>query len=355
MTDRTGTTVWDYTHDGVHLTAQATPQGTVYYDFDGAGRRSLRQLVGTGFWNYSYDINGRLKTLSSPSDGTTTYNYDAAGRMKDKTKGDGDYELYSYDVADQLTSIGYWYVGGVYHNGLTYSYDPAGNVKTANQGFYATTYGYDGADQLTGETSTGGTPPPSLGFTYDHNGNRLTQTSGGAQVQSFVYNAHDVLTSGTAGNETDGYDLNGNEISVTIGGGTWRDTYDDEDRLTSVTPPGRAANIYTYNGLGLRVGKTDSTGTYSYVCDGTTPGSPVLADGHTLYTPGLSENRSGASVYYSNDRLGNLWSWTGRQRTSLGTRTFRGSAAEPPLPECLRRLGLVGGTGARRTRTRGLF
>ncbi len=62
-----------------------------------------------------------------------------------------------------------------------------------------------------------------------------------------------------------------------------------------------------YNGLGLRVGKTDSTGTYSYVCDGASPGSPILSDGHATYTPGLSESRGGTSRYYADDLLGNLW------------------------------------------------
>ena len=50
-----------------------------------------------------------------------------------------------------------------------------------------------------------------------------------------------------------------------------------------------------------------NTGTYSYICDGTTPGSPVLSDGHAVYTLGLSENRGGVASYYSNDHLDNLW------------------------------------------------
>jgi len=54
-------------------------------------------------------------------------------------------------------------------------------------------------------------------------------------------------------------------------------TWDDEDRLTSVALPGGVVDTFTYNGLGLRVGKQDSTGTYAYVCDGTSPGAPVLA------------------------------------------------------------------------------
>ncbi len=52
---------------------------------------------------------------------------------------------------------------------------------------------------------------------------------------------------------------------------------------------------------------TDSAGVHTYLCDGTSPGSPVLSDGFAVYTPGLSEHRNGASLYYANDQLGNLW------------------------------------------------
>ena len=72
------------------------------------------------------------------------------------------------------------------------------------------------------------------------------------------------------------------------------------------------------------MGKTDSTGTYAYVCDGASPGSPVLSDGHALYTPGLSENRVGTSAYYSNDRLGNLWTIDGSSKSQLTYEDFTG-------------------------------
>ncbi len=63
--------------------------------------------------------------------------------------------------------------------------------------------------------------------------------------------------------------------------------------------------------MGLRVAKTDSTGSYSYLCDGTSAGSPVLWDGQAVYTAGLSERRGGVSSFYDFDRLGNLWTVDG--------------------------------------------
>ncbi len=68
----------------------------------------------------------------------------------------------------------------------------------------------------------------------------------------------------TALNESDSYDQNGNEKSITFSGSLYQFVYDDEDRLLSFTPPGGVTSTFTYNGLGLRVAKTDSTGSYSY-------------------------------------------------------------------------------------------
>ena len=223
-----------------------------------------------------------------------------------------------------MTDIGYYWFDGISRNFHHYTYDPAGNLLTDDQGFFNTRYLYDGADQLTGEVGGGTYATPTLGYTYDHNGNRLTQTSGGSQVQGFTYDAHDKLTGGT--NETATYDPNGNLKSDTLTGQTF--TYDDEDRLTGISGPGAGGAAYTdtfrYNGLGLRVGKTDTTGTYSYLCDGASPGAAVLSDGHAVYTPGLSENRAGAVTYPAFDRIGNLWTQDASPKSQTFYQDFTG-------------------------------
>ncbi len=66
-------------------------------------------------------------------------------------------------------------------------------------------------------------------------------------------------------------------------------TYDDEDRMTSLTTAGGITDTFTYNGLGLRVGKTDSTGTCSY--DGASPASLVITDGYLMFIPGISSTK----------------------------------------------------------------
>jgi len=313
MTDATGTTNWTY-GDGLHLGVLVSPVGGVSYWYDADGRRTAMEgfvngLGDVSYWYYTYDNGGRLLTLRSTTDGTTTFTYDGASRLIRKTKGNADFETYSYDAASQLTDIGYWWADGTSHNFHSYTYTAAGSLLTDDQGWYKTTYGYDGANQLTSETGSNGYPP--LSYTYDHNGNRLTQTNNGSVVQSFTYDAHDKLTSGTAGAETDGYDLNGNETRLTLGGSVYQFVYDEEDRLVQGLYPGGVVDTFVYNGLGLRVGKQDSTGSYSYLCDGASPASPVLWDGQAVYTAGLSERRGGVSSYFDFDRLGNLWTVDG--------------------------------------------
>jgi RHS repeat-associated protein len=94
------------------------------------------------------------------------------------------------------------------------------------------------------------------------------------------------------------------------------------------------------------VGKKDSTGAYSFLCDGASPGAPVLSDGYATYNPGLSENRGGApsaggqTLYYSFDRLGNLWlndAAAGKSQTyyqdtdGFGSLTAAGGSALTPF------------------------
>ena len=102
------------------------------------------------------------------------------------------------------------------------------------------------------------------------------------------------------------------------------------------------------------MGKTDSTGSYLYVCDGTTPGSPVLADGHTLYTPGLSENRGGTSIFYSFDRIGNLWTLDGTTKNQLGYADFTGFGSGVASAGMSTPLGFRGGNGCQTDADTGL-
>lgn len=106
---------------------------------------------------------------------------------------------------------------------------------------------------------------------------------------------------------------------MTLGGQTTSLTYDYENRVTGITYPSTATNSFTYNGANLRAGKVDSGGTFTYLCDGTAPASPVLKDGAAVYTPGISERRSSTTKYYHGDMLGSTKAITGSTQTVSDT------------------------------------
>ena len=147
-------------------------------------------------------------------------------------------------------------------------------------------------------------------------------------AQSFVYDGHDKLISGTAGSETPHYDANGNQTSLSISGTSYTYTYDDEDRLIKLTSTSGIVDTFAYNGLGLRVAKSDSTGSYSYVCDGTTPGSPVLSDGHTTFTAGLSSTINNLTLFRHEDLLGSLRFQTDSSQSVTGSGLFEAFGAQ---------------------------
>jgi len=129
------------------------------------------------------------------------------------------------------------------------------------------------------------------------------ETVNGAQVQSFRYDLHDKLTGGIGESET--YDPNGNLHTVTLNGQTTTYTWDDEDRLTGIVFPDNHSDTFTYTGLGMRLRKNDPTGNYWYLCDGVSAASPVLSDGYTSFTPGISEISGAGSRFYLPDVQGN--------------------------------------------------
>jgi len=311
MSDATGDTYWTF-GDGVHLSQQSSNRGNVYYSYDGDGRRKtmvapgLNPSVPSAPYTYGYDPAGRMTSLQNPFSETTGYAYNPDDTLSSKTLANGLSLVYGYDAADQVTDLHFGSGTGAY--GHHYTYTPGGSLASRSESDGGVnTFGYDGADQLVSETRTGPVPF-THGYTYDHNGNRLTQTQNGSLTQQFSYNGHDVMTSGI--NETPSWDYNGNEIGDTLNGQHTTYTYDDEDRMTSVTLPDGHTDSYTYNGLGLRLTKSDPSGNYAYFTDGTSPASDVLSDNFSTFTPGTSEtkgvgNGQYASVFYVPDVQGN--------------------------------------------------
>jgi RHS repeat-associated protein len=258
VTDNSGSTSWTYDAQGRVLSRQQT-------------MGSVTKTLG-----YGYDSAGRLETLTLPSGNTITYGY-AAGKVTSLTLngsttilsnvlyqpfgpttgwtwGNNTFAIREYDLDGKIIDLD--------SAGLkTYGYDDAFRITSITDSTdpsLSHSYGYDLLDRLT--SATGASLNQS--WTYDANGNRLTQRGGSPSTYtiSSTSNRINSITGSLA--RSYGYDAAGNATSD--GSATY--TYDDAGRMVSATKAGTTA-AYSLNALGQRVKKTVSGASTYFVYD----------------------------------------------------------------------------------------
>ena len=133
---------------------------------------------------------------------------------------------------------------------ISYEYDANGNVITYEQGAAEESFGYDARNQLVTWIDANGVPHS---YTYDPAGN-LTGKDG----VSFTHDAANQITS-----EGFTHDPSGNLTSD----GVLNYVYDTLNQLTQVTrvSDGSVVATYAYDYRGLRISKTTSAGTTTYL------------------------------------------------------------------------------------------
>jgi RHS repeat-associated protein len=193
---------------------------------------------------YTYYRNGLRKTVTDPAESVTQYAYDGQNRLETATTGFGGAEAattrYTYWPDDLLHTVSY------------------PNVVVA-------THDYDKADRLlTLANAKGETPVSSYTYSSDPNGNRLSQV-----------------------------EVNGLPALITE---TTTYTYDDLDRLASVTypvdaayPQGRVVS-YGYDAVGNRVRETERDSAEALLADkqGVFDAANRLTELQDLVTPAQS-------------------------------------------------------------------
>ena len=130
---------------------------------------------------YSYDNANRVTTQVN-ADGTYTYTYDNANELTNVDKNGTQVESYSYDLNGNRTATGYTTTvmnETATSPGVTYSYDNAGNMISANNGTTITTYTYDFRNRLT-EVTQGGTVIAT--YTYDALNRRIGVDDNGTET-----------------------------------------------------------------------------------------------------------------------------------------------------------------------------
>jgi RHS repeat-associated protein len=272
-----------YTYDGGtnqngRLTQVTDASGSTSWAYDPQGRvLSRQQAMGvTKTVNYAYDFAGRLQTLTLPSGNAIAYGYTddkvtslmlngstvilsnvlyrPFGPIQSWQWGNGTFAVREYDNDGLITDID--------SAGLkSYSYDDAFRITAITDAIDpngSQSYGYDLLDRLTSATGTS----LNQSWTYDANGNRLTQ--GGSQPSTYTVSGTSNRLSSVAGalTRTFAYDAAGNTTSD----GSTTITYNDAGRMISATKAG-VTTTYTLNALGQRVKKTVGTSSTYFAYD----------------------------------------------------------------------------------------
>lgn len=319
--------------------ATTNGRGTTCFTYDSHGEGRLLSAEAPGdsqATTYTYDASGQPLTATNAA-GTTTIAYDEAGRPVDLVDSSGAEESSSYDADGNPIS----------------RTAAAGLLSSSNR--YTTTYAYDAADQLAGETDPAGS---SYGFFYDSRGHLdgtqyPNNTFSWADYNSLgeetnLLNRHGTITSTTTSAPSDSsplsdfsysYDPDGRKTdeSRTVGTAAAQVTdytYDDAGRLSQVGLPDGSCRRYGYDADSNRT-ETDSsatgcTGTFAttatYTYDpGITAGIDQLTSQSAAtttnyhYTADGQVDCEGETVSAACTTGTNKLTWDGRGRISGGT------------------------------------
>jgi RHS repeat-associated protein len=265
-----------------HLTTLSDTDSTLTWTYDGFGRPLTRTqtIAATGqsyTISYGYDsgtyATGHLSSLTYPSGAVLSYTYDSQGRVQSLslngntllstitykpfigisgwTWANGSSHVRSYNQNGDLTHV------SVGSTGLDLTYDNARRISQLQDSTTSTTQtlGYDNLDRLNSYSGTYGT----RAWTYDNNGNRLTQSVGSATDTYSIASTSNRLTSLTPSGgsaKTQTYNASG---AITADG-TNTYTYDARERLTAMgnSTTGVTAG-YVLNPLGERIRKSVTT------------------------------------------------------------------------------------------------
>jgi RHS repeat-associated protein len=278
--------------------------------------------------SYSYDPAGNLLTSTDPNGITTTntytplnqlatllyagssapsvsYGYDANGNRTSMTDGTGT-SSYVYDPFNELTSyengagktVSYTYSDDGKTTEITYPLGTGASWATSN----TVSYGYDNADQLNqvtdfnGNTITVGNTPDGLpnSLTLGSSGDTITTSYDPTDAPSQITLANSPSTllqfgysdvpSGAIASETDTPSWSGSPAAY---------TYDNQSRVTQMTPGSGSALSYGFDATGNPTTlPTGATGSYDHASE---LASSTLSGTTTSYTYDADGQRTQAT------------------------------------------------------------
>ena len=198
-----------YDGNGLPLTI-SDPNGTVAtLSYDGR-QRLTSTTVGTETTSIDYWPTGLIKKITSPDGSFAQYDYDDAQRLDEISDSDGNRIEYTLDGAGHVLA--------------ETIYDPLDVVV------FSRTRSFDDFGRLEDEV---GSASQTASYTYDLNGNVLSEEDPTGRVTSFAYDPLNRLAT-----------IEDPALSVSAF------TYDASDRLLSVDDPRNLVTNYGYNGFG---------------------------------------------------------------------------------------------------------
>ncbi len=271
--DQTINIAYDAGTNGVgRLTGASDANHSLSWVYDTLGRVTGKGLV-VGSVNLSVGYgytNGDLVSLVTPSGQTIRYGYtdhqiisisvngaalltnatyEPFGAVNGWTWGNATTVSRTYDTDEKITQI------STAGDTVSFGYDNAFRISAitdTSNGANSWTLGYDPLDRLTSAVETA----TSLGWTYDANGNRLTQTGSNASTFTPASTSNRLNTVTGALSRTYGYDAAGNTTSYSSDSFS----YNQRGRMTSATTSGGTTN-YIYSALSQMIEKNGSSGT----------------------------------------------------------------------------------------------
>jgi RHS repeat-associated protein len=327
------TTMLTYDNAGNVATSTDALSRVTTFEYDAKNR--LKKVIDPllGETVYTYDGNGNLLTVKDAKNQITTFAYDDRNRLISTTDPLGKVESYEYDGNDNLTKrttpkldqiiFAYDAVNQLLSKTLPgsqvtgYTYSTVGNLLTVTDPDSSLTMTYDQANRLL-TTSTAGSsnqPTVTLSYTYDKNGNRLTELTP-TGTNTYVYDVLNRLTNLTspAGSFGLAYDAISRRTSLTLPNGTQTTyAYDPASQVTQILHQLTATSTqinradYLYNGVGNRTSLTDRRGAQTFGYDNldrlTSTSHPLLATPQSFAYDPVGNRTTGGSVVNAGNQL----------------------------------------------------
>jgi RHS repeat-associated protein len=266
------TTTYTYDAFGNLIETQAPLGRTTSSTYDSNGNKLSDTDARDHVTNYKYDALNRLVETDYPDGSKKTIDlYDFRNNVVHETDQNGNVTLHVYDLAGRQVSVTQAY-GTANATTTSYAYDNAGRKTSETDALgHATTYTYDPAGNLRSTSGVKG----NFSYAYDNARNQISVTDGNSNTTHYAYDARKRLTVTTYPDQTtkvNAYDGPGNLALVTDQAQHQvQYSYDAANQLINVvqlSSPNTSANttVYGYDSNGnpieLEDANTHITGQY---------------------------------------------------------------------------------------------